>query len=355
MTEDSKKASPQPLHGPAWAEEHAPAQPHHRHLLLVGGHLSVEELWTKVREQDTKVSVATVYRTMKLLTDMRAGPRAQLRRRADALRGRRRPAPPRPPHLHPLRDDRRVRERPHRGAPGRGGAASTASSSPRTRWSSTGCARNCQRDRDRADSRAHEVLAPRPGVRVLLALGLRAGAGAPEPVEASGRRASSSIALPVAGAGARPRCSRDRWCWCTSSPRWCFPCLAELPTLTSAAARLRAGGFQVVAVGMDLEGGQVLGPFADALRAPLPGAAGGRRASAQGQSAFGPITALPTAFLLVPGRRVAAWQGVAGQPEPGEGLELAEQADCSGAARECYRAGAVFLPGPGPLVPSAGS
>lgn len=33
------------------------------------GHLSVEELWAAVREQDPKVSVATVYRTMKLLAD----------------------------------------------------------------------------------------------------------------------------------------------------------------------------------------------------------------------------------------------------------------------------------------------
>jgi Fur family ferric uptake transcriptional regulator len=33
----------------------------------LGGHLSVEELWTKVRQKDAKVSVATVYRTMKLL------------------------------------------------------------------------------------------------------------------------------------------------------------------------------------------------------------------------------------------------------------------------------------------------
>src|SRR3954451_20073818 len=33
----------------------------------VGGHLSVEEMWSKVRSQDAKVSVATVYRTMKLL------------------------------------------------------------------------------------------------------------------------------------------------------------------------------------------------------------------------------------------------------------------------------------------------
>ncbi len=31
------------------------------------GHLSVEELWGKVRDEDARVSVATVYRTMKLL------------------------------------------------------------------------------------------------------------------------------------------------------------------------------------------------------------------------------------------------------------------------------------------------
>ena len=33
------------------------------------GHLSVEDLWTKVRALDPKVSVATVYRTMKLLNE----------------------------------------------------------------------------------------------------------------------------------------------------------------------------------------------------------------------------------------------------------------------------------------------
>src|SRR6266436_5423227 len=49
--------------------------------------------------------------------------RPALRRRADALRGRAGPAPPRPPDLHLLRQHRRVRERAHRGAarPGGGG------------------------------------------------------------------------------------------------------------------------------------------------------------------------------------------------------------------------------------------
>ena len=38
-------------------------------FLAAPGHVSVEELWSKVRSADAKVSVATVYRTMKLLAD----------------------------------------------------------------------------------------------------------------------------------------------------------------------------------------------------------------------------------------------------------------------------------------------
>ncbi len=34
-----------------------------------GGHQSVEELWARVRKNDARVSVATVYRTMKLLSE----------------------------------------------------------------------------------------------------------------------------------------------------------------------------------------------------------------------------------------------------------------------------------------------
>jgi Fur family ferric uptake transcriptional regulator len=33
----------------------------------MAGHLSVEDVWSKARQRDAKVSVATVYRTMKLL------------------------------------------------------------------------------------------------------------------------------------------------------------------------------------------------------------------------------------------------------------------------------------------------
>jgi Fur family ferric uptake transcriptional regulator len=45
-----------------------------RHLILetffqLDGHFSVEQLWAKVRALDPRVSVATVYRTMKLLAE----------------------------------------------------------------------------------------------------------------------------------------------------------------------------------------------------------------------------------------------------------------------------------------------
>src|SRR5260370_9281885 len=38
-------------------------------FFATGGHLSVEDVLSKGREQDSKVSMATVYRTMKLLRE----------------------------------------------------------------------------------------------------------------------------------------------------------------------------------------------------------------------------------------------------------------------------------------------
>jgi Fur family ferric uptake transcriptional regulator len=35
----------------------------------LGGHVTVEDLWSRVRQSDARVSVATVYRTMKLLAE----------------------------------------------------------------------------------------------------------------------------------------------------------------------------------------------------------------------------------------------------------------------------------------------
>jgi thiol-disulfide isomerase/thioredoxin len=92
---------------------------------------------------------------------------------------------------------------------------------------------------------------------------------------------------------------------------WCFPCLAELPTLEALQRRYGPAGFQAVLVGMDLEGARVLAPFAEqyALNFPVLVA---DEAMREGQSPFGLIPALPTTFLVDRQGRVAgAWKGAA--------------------------------------------
>lgn len=91
---------------------------------------------------------------------------------------------------------------------------------------------------------------------------------------------------------------------------WCFPCLAELPAFEMLQRDLGPRGLQVVLVGLDLEGERVLAPFAQhyALRVPLLVA---DEATREGNTAYGPIRALPTTVLVDrEGRAVQAWVGV---------------------------------------------
>lgn len=102
---------------------------------------------------------------------------------------------------------------------------------------------------------------------------------------------------------------------------WCFPCVAELPTLEALQKEYGPQGFQVVLVGMDLDGARVLQPFADyyALNFPVLVSDEGMQ---QGQSAFGLIPALPATFLLDKEGRVAgAWQGMAGHEDVSKAVE----------------------------------
>ena len=78
---------------------------------------------------------------------------------------------------------------------------------------------------------------------------------------------------------------------------------------------------RVVAVGMDLEGARVLAPFAEHYGLNYPVLLADESIIA-GQSAFGPIQALPTTVILDrEGRAVAAWQGVAGHEDVSKAIE----------------------------------
>src|SRR5689334_1754871 len=89
----------------------------------------------------------------------------------------------------------------------------------------------------------------------------------------------------------------------------------ELPYLVRLQEQHAKAGFAVVAVGMDLDGEVVLGPFAREYGLPFPLVLADERIR-RGDTPFGSITVLPTTFLLGrDGSVLAAFQGLARQPE----------------------------------------
>ena len=92
---------------------------------------------------------------------------------------------------------------------------------------------------------------------------------------------------------------------------WSFPALAELPTLEALQKKYGPQGFQVVLVGLEVEGARILEPFAQQFAPPFPVLVSDERMQ-KGGSSFGLIPALPTTVLLDRRGDVAgAWQGVA--------------------------------------------
>ncbi len=91
---------------------------------------------------------------------------------------------------------------------------------------------------------------------------------------------------------------------------WCFPCIGQLPILEAEQRRHAARGFRIVAVGMDLEGAEVLAPFAQEYGLPFPLLVADERIR-KGQTAFGPISSLPASFLFGrDGRLITAFAGL---------------------------------------------
>jgi thiol-disulfide isomerase/thioredoxin len=94
---------------------------------------------------------------------------------------------------------------------------------------------------------------------------------------------------------------------------WCFPCFATAPRLQEIYDRDQARGLAVVAVGMDLEGAQVLRPFADQLGLRYPVLLSNDTLRS-GQTAFGKISMLPTTLIVGrDGKVLSVYAGVAEQ------------------------------------------
>jgi peroxiredoxin len=155
-----------------------------------------------------------------------------------------------------------------------------------------------------------------------LLVGLVACKGAPEAIEAPGDGFLGALALPAVGPQRAAAANLSgRVVLVNFFATWCFPCVAELPTLEALQRDYGPRGLQVVGAGMDLEGAQVLAPFAEHYELRYPVLVADERILS-GQSVFGTIVALPTSFILDrQGRVVAAWQGVAGHEDVAKAIE----------------------------------
>jgi thiol-disulfide isomerase/thioredoxin len=146
----------------------------------------------------------------------------------------------------------------------------------------------------------------------LLALFLGACAHTPPTPEATPVQIRSALVLPDAlGRSFDARSLDGRVVLVNFFATWCFPCVAEVPSLVALQRDHEAKGFTVVAVGMDLEGRKVIAPFARHYNLTFPVLLASDRIL-EGSSVFGPITALPSSYLLDrQGRVLVAFSGVA--------------------------------------------
>ncbi len=140
-------------------------------------------------------------------------------------------------------------------------------------------------------------------------LGACAHSDAPPPPPLSAF--SSALQLPSVGpapySGTR---SRGQVLLVTFLATWCFPCIGQLSLLETEQKRHGARGLHILAVGMDLEGAEVLEPFAREYALPFPLLVADE-AIRKGQTAFGPIPVLPASFLFGrDGRLITAFPGL---------------------------------------------
>jgi thiol-disulfide isomerase/thioredoxin len=91
---------------------------------------------------------------------------------------------------------------------------------------------------------------------------------------------------------------------------WCFPCLAQFPQLEDAQRRMGPLGFQVIAIGLDLEGDKVLEPFRKFYALTFPVLVGGDQFGQPGLP-LAPIVIVPTTILLGrDGQAISHWEGI---------------------------------------------
>mgnify|MGYP000868610162 CR=1 FL=1 len=140
----------------------------------------------------------------------------------------------------------------------------------------------------------------------LVALALAAACPSAKPTPTADRRSPYALGLPTArGDFYSLEQLRGRVALVTFFATWCFPCMLEVPNLVALQRDFGDRGFQVVGIGMDLEGRRVLEPFVESYGVGYPVLIADDEVRA-GRSPFGAIRQLPTTYVLDREGKVAA-------------------------------------------------
>ena len=75
---------------------------------------------------------------------------------------------------------------------------------------------------------------------------------------------------------------------------WCAPCIQETPDFVRLHGKFKAQGFEIVGIGMDMEGAAALAPFVKRFAIPYPILVGTRKVVVD----YGEIKGVPTSFFI---------------------------------------------------------
>ena len=75
---------------------------------------------------------------------------------------------------------------------------------------------------------------------------------------------------------------------------WCAPCRQEIPDFIRLYRQYKERGFEIIGIGLDMEGETVLRPFSEQLRVPYPVVVGTRKVVLD----YGNISGVPTSFFV---------------------------------------------------------
>lgn len=75
---------------------------------------------------------------------------------------------------------------------------------------------------------------------------------------------------------------------------WCAPCIQEIPDFIQLYEKFNGNGFEIVAIGLDIEGAAALAPFAKRFHIPYPVLVGTRDVVVS----YGDMKGVPTSFFI---------------------------------------------------------